>query len=300
MGKRVESVNWEKPAEKHAQGPIPDFKRFCLKLHPLKDKGFSDVDVHNLSSATKTISDQFEKFFEKISNIPLLSAVLFWVENIVKDKFHAAHNTAMMQQLIMHGFIGLKDTHGHVWTLKHMIAKGHEPIIEAIRCSKIWDIEKREEYVHFYIDFANFLSEKTFGYVPHAIDPDLSKIKQRKLSHNDFIAIIKNLKERERIIAQLLYHGGFRNIEEILSLKIENIHASSNQVTLPDGTVVEYPKHILHELQTYIGERKKGYIFVGRKKERIDHTVPFRALKTVVSKLGLDPSFTFRDFVKDL
>ena len=82
--------------------------------------------------------------------------------------------------LIEHGFIGVKDSHGQIWTLKHMVSMGHDAIIEEIRCHKLWSLEKTEEYIQFYIAFVNWLSEATCGYVPLADDPDVRKTAQRK------------------------------------------------------------------------------------------------------------------------
>lgn len=205
-----------------------------------------------------------------------------------------------MKELISAGFIGIKDTRGNAWTLKHMISIGHDSILEALRCNEIFPIEKTEELVKFYIDFVNWLSEKTLGYVPRAFDPDFEKTKNRKLPYNSFLIITQKLDPRERLIAQLLYFGRTRTIEEILSLKIEDISPSSGHIMISQKPI-PYPKHVLKDLQTYIGNRKKGLIFVSRKQgERLDHTVPYRALKTVISKLDVDPSFSFTDFVKDI
>jgi len=161
-------------------------------------------------------------------------------------------------------------------------------------------LEKTQEYVEFYIDFVNWLSEITFGFVPRAVDPNLDRTKHRKLTHSKFIAILKHLQTREQLIAQLLYYGGYRNVEEILSLKIEDVHALLGHVTY-SGITVPYPKHVLKDLQAYISSRRKGYVFIGRNKgEKLAHPVPFRALKTAISRLGLNPAFTFTDFVKNI
>jgi len=299
MAKKLGTIMWEEAPTQKEKGSVPDFKKFCLELYPKKDKTHLDVDVASFSSATQTIFSQFEKFAEKISSLPLLAVILFWADSLSKDKSYAARSTTMMKELITEGYIGLKDTRGQAWTLKHMISIGHDSIIEAIRCNEKWSLDKIEEHVKFYISFVNWLSEKTLQLVPQAYDPDLQKTKERKISHSNFITIIKALAERERVIAELLYFGGSRTLEEVLSLKVEDALSDASQVTFATNTI-SYPKHVLIDLQNYIGAKKRGYIFVGRNKsERIDGTVPYRVLKLAIAKLKLDPSFTFKDFTKN-
>lgn len=297
MPKKLGAIQWKEPRTEEESGAVPGFKKFCLELYPKKDKALLHTDIDSFSTATNTIAAHFEKFFQKISDLPLLSVIVFWSENLTKDKSHAAKNANLMQQLITHGFIGIKDTRGQPWTLKHMVSIGHDSIIDAIRCNEVWTIEKTEEYVQFYIDFVNWLSEKTFSYVPQAIDPDLKKTKQRKIPHSEFIAICRQLKERERVIAELLYFGGERMLEEIIALKIEDI--KDDYINMKNGPV-QYPRHVFKKLISYLNGRKKGYVFIDKKGNKIDSTVPYRALKVAASKLNLDPSFSFTDFFRNL
>ena len=60
------------------------------------------------------------------------------------------------------------------------------------------------------------------------------------------------------------------------------------------------PDHLLEDIKRYIEGRKKGFVFMGRDGERISHTTPFRALKTVAAELKLDTEFTFRELTKNV
>ena len=133
--------------------------------------------------------------------------------------------------------------------------------------------------------------------MPQATDPDLNKTSQRKIPHSEFIAICKQLKDRERVMAELLYYGGERMLEEIAALKIEDI--KDDFIHLQNGPV-KYPKHVFKNLISYLNGRKKGYVFVDKKGNKIDSSVPYRALKVAASKLGLDPAFSFTEFFKNL
>ena len=297
MPKKPGIIHWEKPLAKEEKNPFSDFMQYCLDIYPRKDKALLDKDIDNFSHSAATLAGQIETFCKNIADVPLLSVIVFWVRNIAKDKFHAMRNAETMHQLLKYGFIGLKDTHGQAWTLKHMISLGHESIIEAIRCNECWTQEKTEEHVQFYIGFVNWLSEATSGYVPRVVDPDIQKTMQRKIPYNDFLTICKHLKDRERVIAELLYYGGERMLEEILSIKIENIKDSF--IDFQNGSV-QYPKHVFKSLLSYLKERKKGYVFIDRKGGKIDPSVPYRALKKVVLKLNLDPAFSFPEFFKNV
>lgn len=297
MSKKPGTIQWEKPLDKEAKNPVSDFMQYCLDVYPKKDKTLLDKDITHFSKSATALSNQIDAFRKNIADIPLLSVIVLWVRNLVKDTFHAVRNAETMHQLIKQGFIGLKDTRGNVWTLKDMVSMGHESIIEAIRCNECWSQEKTEEYIQFYIGFVNWLSDATSGYVPKAIDPDIQKTIQRKIPYSEFLTIAKHLKDRERVMAELLYYGGERMHEEVLSVKIENI--KDGFIEYQNGPV-QYPKHVFKFLLSYLKGRKKGYVFVDRKGGKIDQSVPYRALKKVVLKLGLDPTFSFPEFFKNL
>lgn len=297
MSKKPGTIQWEKPLDKEAKNPVSDFMQYCLDIYPRKDKSLLDKEITNFSKSATTLSNQIDTFRKNIAEVPLLSVIVLWVRNLANDTFHALRNAETMHQLMKQGFIGLKDTRGNVWTLKDMVSMGHESIIEAIRCNECWSQEKTEEYIQFYIGFVNWLSEATSGYVPKAVDPDIQKTIQRKIPHSEFLTIAKHLKDRERVMAELLYYGGDRLLDEVQNLKIQDIR--ENQVFFRNGSV-QYPKHVFKNLLSFIGNRKKGYLFVGRNGEKIDQSVPYRALKVVVSKLNLDPSFTFLEFLRSI
>jgi integrase len=149
------------------------------------------------------------------------------------------------------------------------------------------------------MEFALWLSTTSFGYLPAAYDHDRIVTSRRKLEFDQYIRIIQELSDRERILSKLFYLGGSRTLEEVLSLKIEDINFKECTLRLSEE-IVSYPKHVFNDLKTYIGSRKKGPVFIGRNGEKVDHTVPYRALKTVAANLNLDSAFSFKDFVSNV
>lgn len=113
-----------------------------------------------------------------------------------------------------------------------------------------------------------------------------------------YIHLLSNLSPRERIFAKLYYLGGTRILDDILNIKIEKIDFIKNQIHFDDYSVY-YSRHVLNDLSKYIGSRKKGFVFINRHGDRINHTVPYRSLKLAAAKLGFSSDFTFKDLVQE-
>jgi len=270
----------------------------CLKL----DSKHDQTDFHacgaDFSMASEYVDDEIKKFAAKVQNMPLTAIILLWAKHI-KTTPQGIPNIDMMYELLEHNVFGFKSKKREFLTVGEFARIDQSEIIDSIRSNKGWDIWEREGYVHLFVHFEHWLSETTFGFVPKVIDHDREVTKNRKLSYNQYIKIINDLQERERILAKIFYLGGSRSLEEVLSLRIEDIDHFKKTLIISEETI-SYPRHVLNELLDYIGDRKKGFVFTGKDGERINHTVPYRALKTIIPKRCLDPSFTFKDFVKNI
>lgn len=294
-----------KPSE-YSEGQLPGHDRsykqlleLCNQLKGQKDQTPLEAYSKEFSSATGQISQEIENFKAKISSIPFIAAILFWASFTEKDRVFGARYLDMMRELITVGILPYKLEAGKPLTMQEFKFLNHIAIIDAIRCNPKWLEQKREDHVLFFIFFLNWLSDATVGYISKVQDPDRQLAARRQLPYETYIEIITSLSLREKIIAKIFYLGGNRSSDEVLSLKIEDIDYTGSKLNL-SGCWVSYPKHVLEDLKNYIGKRRKGFVFVGREGEKTDPTVPYRALKTVVSKLNLDPSFTFKDFGKNL
>jgi integrase len=267
----------------------------CLSL----DKKYEESDLQacgaDFAIASGYVYDEIRKFESKIKNLPFVSIVLLWARYVIKGPL-GIPNIEMMNDLIENKILGFKN--GKALTLGEFATCDQDLVIDSIRSNKEWIIWKREEYVHLYINFADWLSEVAFGLIPKASDRDRLIAEKRKLPFNQYIKILNELQDRERVLAKIFYLGGARFLEEVLSLKIEDIDYFNKTIKI-SGESISYPGHVLNDLLDYIGDRKKGFVFSGKGGERINHTVPYRALKSVISKLKLDPSFTFKEFVKN-
>lgn len=270
----------------------------CYQISGEKNKSLLETYSKDFTQAADHISQEINDSKKKIASIPFIVVILVWAEFVERDKIFGPRYVDMMCELISTGIIPYENSEGKLLIMQEFKSLDATAIIDVIRGYPKWLEHKRENYVIFFIEFINWLFKATFGYIQQVQDPDRQLTSRRQLPYETYIEIITALSLREKIIAKIFYLGGNRSLDEILSLKIGDIDYSEHKLNL-SGCWVVYPKHVLEDLNSYIGKRKKGFVFIGRDGSKTDPSVPYRALKTVASKLDLDPAFTFKDFAKN-
>lgn len=263
----------------------------CLSLGPEQDLSKFDLLKSDVSHLSRNLHEQVDSFKQKISKIPLSAFVILWADSLVENQASEVQHLKKMYELIEAKLLPLG-------SLAAFARLDPSAIIEKIRCYSGWTISKREEFVPLYTAFAIWLSKETFGFVPESVDLDRLASQKRQVPFETYIKIVSSLDLREQILAKIFYLGGARGLEEVLSVKIEDIDFKKACIYLSED--VSYPRHLFVDIESYIQDRKKGYLFLGKEGERISHTTPFRALKKIVSDLKLDPEFTFREFTKNI
>lgn len=285
------------------KGPSRSFNKllsFCDKLKADSDSVSLLAHGSDVIALSEKIEEARIQFQQQISDKPFMALVLSWASDADAHLALGERLVACILDLIEHNVLPYKDTKTHKFiTISQLRLEDHVDIFDAIRSVNEWSVDKQEEYAIIYSEFANKLSELTSGLILQPFDTDRALTSKRKLPFEMYVKFLKNLSERERILTKIFYLGGSRSLDEILSLKIEDLDFTNSTLYI-SGDSISYPKHVLHDLKYFIGRRTKGYVFTGRTGDKIDHTVPYRALKSVISKLGLDPSFTFKDFVKNI
>jgi hypothetical protein len=272
--------------------------RACLSIYPRQDQKALESLSKEFFDAFSQLHKRVEQFKNEISKMPFMIMILFWADLVRKDKVFGERYLGMMQKLIEADLLPCNADKKKIVTLKDFSLQAPSQIIDQIRSFQEWPIDKREDYILLYKTFSLWLAKETFGYIPEAKDLDREITRKRRISFESYIEILKHLDLREQILAKIFYLGGHRNLEEVLSLKIEDIDFGEKTILFV-GEAISYPRHVLQDLKTYIQARKTGYVFLGRDGERVSHTTPFRALKTAAAELGLDPRFTFKEFVRD-
>lgn len=269
----------------------------CLSLDAQQNKKKLFSFKSDFAKSSKNLQTQVAIFKERIADAPLSSLVLLWGESISEDKVFGGRYLEMMRELIETGLLTLATEKTRTVNLKDFSLQDPSLVIDNIRCRENWTVSKREDNVLLYKTFSEWLSKETFGYVPEAKDIDRTLTQNRLISFENYIEILSHMDLREQILTKMFYLGGSRALEEVLSVKIEDIDFSRSLVHFSDD--VSYPRHLFDDIKKYIQNRKKGYVFAGKDGERVSTTTPFRALKKIASELRLDPEFTFKDFTKN-
>lgn len=279
--------------------PYRQFKNLCLEMNPHKKSELLVEESVHFASKCEKINQSVEQFKQSISSIPFLSVILFWGQQIVKDKILGINHLNLMRTLIERKLIPIFKSKAVLMTFQDYTQIDHEAIINRIRSNQELYIQKREELVSFYVFFSNWVSQITYGYIENATDTDRKIAARRRLHYESYIELLSLLPERERLLTKLYYLGGERSLDEVLSLEVRNVDFAKHIIHFSDH-FVRYPAHVVEDLKIYIGEREKGFVFKKKKgSDRINHTVPYRAFKQAIKKLNLPSSFSFRDLVRE-
>ena len=286
-------VRKDTPEEKQAYDQL---LKACLSLDSAQDEKKLSSLRTNFAKLSQDLHRQVAIFQDNIANTPLSSLVLLWAEVIRNDQVFGKRYLAMMRELIEAGLLLLASKNKTV-TLRDLSLQDPSFVMDRIRCHKHWSLHKREDHILLYKTFSEWLSKESFGYIPEAKDLDRISTQKRQVPFETYIEMLSRMDLREQILSKMFYLGGPRALEEIISLKIEDIDFDQFFIRFPES--VSYPSHLFEDIKQYVKGRQAGFVFMGRDGERISHTTPFRALKTVVAELKLDPEFTFREFTKN-
>ena len=270
----------------------------CRSIDPCQD----EKTINSLNLEFSKSSEEFRKrlaaFNHSIADKPLAFFIILWGGLTRKDKVFGNRYLEMLSELLQARILPLVKNKTHPINLKDFSEQDSSLIIDNIRCYKEWSITKREDGVLVYKAFSEWLSQETFGYISLPRDVDRIATSMRSISFDTYIKILSHMDLREQILAKIFYLGGHRALEDVISLKIENLDFSRSVIHFSED--ISYPRHLFEDLKIYIAGRKKGFVFVGRDGERISHTTPFRSLKTVAAELKLSPEFTFKDFTRNI
>lgn len=275
-----------------------NFEKRCLQIKSQCSSSLKQ-NISIFESASEKIKSSVSNFQYEVSLVPLLSAILVWAKKTNSDHIFGKRHLSLMEELISTQLIPILDSQ-LLNTLKQFSESSHDFHINNIRGHSAWYLQKREDAVSLYVSFSNWLSETTLGYVKRAFDPDRLTTAKRAFAFEKYIELLSHLPERERIIAKLFYLGGARSLEDVLSLKVNDIDFVRNSISYPENTT-KYPLHVIEDLKTLLGTRKKGFVFANKlDSNRIHHTVPYRAIKKVAHKLGLPTEFSYKNLVENI
>lgn len=244
---------------------------------------------YDFSAEKEQFHQQIKTGLERISQQPFLAAFLAWVKEITSDSSTINFETIIM--LLENDFIGITDENGRIWTLANAKIFDHRKVIEAIRCHLEWSLILRENLVSAYLDFMEWLSNATFGYIGKLEDPDQVCCQGRAISHSTFINFLMKLTGKDQLVAKLLYFGGSRTMDEVLNLKIEDVSISRRSICF-NSQEVTYPLHVFADINVLAKQRRKGLLFIGRQNALLNPATLFRSFKEAAVQIGLGNFFT--------
>lgn len=284
-------IQWEAKAKHGEKHPGEGAYTFEYFLNICKTK----LPSQNLTKSydafleeRNRLQHELQKSIGVISEQPLLAAFLAWIKEI---SLIPNFDLSLAKTLLEKGFIGITDHEGQLWTIAKASQFNHQEVIDAIRCHYEWSIEAREGLVMAYSSFIQWLSNVTYGYISRVEDPDLMRSNARVFPYSMFLKFANHLKDRDRLVAKLLYFGGSRTLEEVLNLKIEDIDFE-NSIIYFNSKPTTYPLHIFADTKAVIRERKKGRLFLGRQNAPLNDATIFRNFKDAAIESGVGQYFT--------
>ncbi len=264
------------------------FQSFLKRL----SKESSDDTLHRYyrlysESNDKLYKDVHEAVFKFVQQ-PLFIAFFSWA-NEMQISDPSLENYAYI--LINEGFLSLLDNDGIIYTIASAKHFDHKEILNKIRSRRELSLAVRERLVDAYLSFTRYLETETFDYVCRAFDPDEVKRQGRAIHYSMFIKFLEHLDEKGQLIAKLLYFGGSRTLDDILSLDLKDVDFQNLAIRF-GSQHISYPAHIFSDISALAQNRVSGRLFFGRQNAPLNPATIFRNFKEAGSRVGLGDSFS--------
>ncbi|MCE5293485.1 MAG: hypothetical protein LLF94_02575 [Chlamydiales bacterium] len=286
-------ISWGPKTSNQAPKNVTDteklFESFCaLAQEKIPDAGLA-AQFTALQQEMSQLQAGHEKFAHTMASTPFITSFMLWVRH------GDSQNIDIAKALVQNDFIGTHDNSGNVWTMEMAKNFDHQKVLSAIRSTHDWTVRRRETAVTAYIDFINWLSTMTYGYIGQLQDQDPLAVKNRLLPFSKFLDFLDALpNEKSQLVAKLLYFGGDRTLDPVLNLAIESVNFDQLSISWntlkKDAEITHYPEHVLSDIKALMGNRKQGKIFLGSQKQLLSDVTIFRHFSDA-SKKALGSSF---------
>ena len=244
-----------------------------------------DLSLAHFQEGKESYYKAKQQFAKVVKETPLLAAFLDWIQS--KEPYDVdVENGRVLMESGMLPFVSDKDD---ILTISDLKIFNVHHQIDLIRCQRSYSVSDREEFVRTFLSFFKWLANQTDSFIPQLEDFDEERARGRILSFDDFIRLLELLDERCQLIAKLLYLGGKRTLEEVITLKISDLDFKNAEIDF-EGERISYPLHVFEDIRSLIGKRTSGAIFQGRNNTSINPSTIFRNFKIISSSLG------FQDF----
>ena len=246
-------------------------------------------DSESFTYQLQMMQSKVDGYFRTISNVKYLSTFLVWVQD--PKNFMDSKLRGLVRKLFEENFINFEDEDHNLLILEQVKSSDLTKTIDEIRCRSGLSIAEKETLVELYIIFTIWLQTFTYGYIHAVEDPDAITSKDRSLSLPQFNKFLEKLEKKGQLVAKLLYFGGNRTLEDVLTLKLENVNYKKSVIRY-DSQLVSYPTHVFKDIKALTEPRKNGNVFLGRQNAQLNPATIFRNFKEAGSLSGLGDSFS--------
>lgn len=240
----------------------------------------------------ETLEHEILCAIHRLSNETLIAAFLTWIEDM-----HAIHQDIgkYAHILVQEKFLEFFDEENQLLPLNFVKYSESRDIIDKIRCRRDLSLDLREQLVNTYLIFTRWVENETHGYVERTFDPDEVKRQGRAIDYSMFIKLLQHLDDKMQVVAKLLYFGGSRTLDEVLSLDLKDVNYEEKVIRY-NSQLISYPTHVFADLKAITQDRKKssGRVFVGRQNANLNPATVFRKFREAASRIGLGDSFTHK------
>lgn len=284
--------------QKELDAAVSSSSSFHSMLHHLSkkpcDNAFKEY-YRSYSNSHYEIFKYMQEAIHKLADQPLFIAFFTFVKENLSDQ--EIENNAHM--LIKEDILPSLDDKGRIFSIESLREFEHKKIFDKIRSRRDLSLECRESLVSIYIRFSKWLELETFNFVSRAFDPVQLKSQRKAIVYSMFIKLLTHLDEKAQLVAKLLYFGGSRILDEVLSLDLRDVDFKT--CTIRFGSCrVSYPSHILGDIAEIAQGRSSGRVFLGRQNAPLNPTTIFRKFKEAGSRVGLGDSVSPKSLTASL
>lgn len=264
-----------------------------LDSHSKEMDKFDRKSDNNKIKSAQAFYEKVNKFKQEIKKVRLKFAEssLHEAFYIWKAGIEPSIYKDLGEFLVREMFIVLCDKSNRPLSIKSSESIDHTKILNKIRCTRTFSILLKENLILAYLSFFNWLSVITDSLTPFVEDPDEIRRQGRIIPYFMFIRFLCELNEKEQVVAKLLYYGGSRTLEEILSLNLRDIDLNKGLIEF-GSQLISYPQHIFSDIKALTGTRTTGKVFKGRQNAPLNPATIFRNFKEAAIKVGLGQSFS--------
>jgi len=221
-----------------------------------------------------------EAIWQNLASITVEQALQEWFKTL--GILTAKNYTSGMSMLSHSYLINTKAT------LQAFALVTHDAVIDRIKNLPELSESSKQARAACYISFTRFLGRRTQGIISKAIpsregsEKTFYRVREKvsteamtRAQWGTFLHELNKLNRRDCLIAKIILQGGKR-MNEVLSLRTEQINYAVNEITFHQSktkgyekeTVITYPSSVIDELKAYLDNRQ-GIVFVTKYGQKV-------------------------------